>query len=103
LTIKLTLHVTLALACRESFSRADNSPFHNSLSRTNLRNKSRRNSHRLASKRAASRLCQLLQLSKSFGSGYRPERSAPGGTSDKLSNRNKKPGVERRANPPANI
>src|SRR5689334_23326048 len=53
-------------------------------------------------RRIASRFCQLLQLSKSFGPGYRPERSAPGGTFEKLSNRNKKPGVERRANPPAN-
>jgi hypothetical protein len=46
--------------------------------------------------------CQLLQLSKSFGPGYLPERSAPGETFENLPNRNKKPGVERRANPPAN-
>jgi hypothetical protein len=48
------------------------------------------------------RVCQLLQLSKSFGPGHCPERSAPGGTFENFSNRNKKPGVERRANPPAN-
>jgi hypothetical protein len=44
--------------------------------------------------------CQLLQLSKSFGPGHRPERSAPGGTFENLRTENKKPGVERRANPP---
>jgi hypothetical protein len=41
-------------------------------------------------------------LSKSFGPEYCPERSAPGGTFENLRTENKKPGVERRANPPAN-
>jgi hypothetical protein len=46
--------------------------------------------------------CQLLQLSKNFGPEHCPKRSAPGGTFEYVRTENKKPGVERRANPPAN-
>jgi hypothetical protein len=89
LTIKLTRHVAAA-TCFFAEVRADNSPLFLSTIRSLEQIcglKSRRNSPRLASRRTASRFCQLLQLSKSFGPGCRPERSAPGGTSEKFSNR----------------
>ena len=91
LTIKLTLHVAPALAFSRKFFCADNSPFHNSLSRTNLRTKIASQSSPTEVGEFASRFCQLLQLSKSFGPGYRPEHSAPGGTSENFRTEIKNP------------
>jgi len=93
LTIKLTRHVAAA-TCFFAEVRADNSPLFLSTIRSLEQIcglKSRRNSPRLASRRTASRFCQLLQLSKSFGPGYRPERPAPGGTSEKFRTEIKNP------------
>jgi len=101
LTIKLTRHVAAA-TCFSRKCRADNSPFsfHNSLSRAELADL---NAWRLLQCKRS----KTLRVLASFFSCQRasalgtPERSAPGGTSENSSNRNKKPGVERRANPSA--
>jgi hypothetical protein len=89
LTIKLTRHVAAATCFFAEF-RADNSPFffpQFALSSRTCGLKTLRISSRPKSGRNAPRICQLLQLSKSLGPGYRPERPAPGGTFENISNR----------------
>ena len=99
LTIKLTRHVAPALACRgSSLVRIIRLSTIRSLEQ-NLRTTTRCKSFQL--RNGLPRVCQLLQLSKSATPGYRPGRSAPGETFEDFRSENKKPGVERRANPPA--
>jgi hypothetical protein len=76
--------------------------FHNSLSRTNLRTKSRRNSHRLASKTNRFAFMPASSVVKELRPWAPPRAFRAGRNVRTTSNRNKKPGVERRANPPAN-
>jgi len=85
LTIKLTRHVAPALACRGSLTvriirLSTIRSLEQNLRTTRVATRSNFGTNRTA-------FCQLLQLSKSVGPGYRPERSAPGGTFEKLSNR----------------
>ncbi len=93
LTIKLTRHVSAAKFLSRKF-RADNSPFffpQFALSSRTCGLKRFAFLSRPKSRRNAWRSCQLLQLSKSFGPGYRPERSAPGGTFENLRTEIKNP------------
>jgi len=64
LTIKLTRHVAPALAFSRKFFCADNSPFHNSLSRTNLRTK-------IASQSSPTEVGEALRVFASFFSCQR--------------------------------
>jgi hypothetical protein len=67
----------------------------------NLRTKNTSQRPRLAAEESLRVFCQLLQLSKSFGPRVPPESVPRLAERSNFSNRNKKPGVERRANPPA--
>ncbi len=90
LTIKLTQHVVPARAprCPRDDAAPVSSPFHNALLEQNLRNCAPRS---LAGERCA--IASLIQLSKSVC-------SAPGGAPDPIGVEKKKPGIERRVNPP---
>ncbi len=69
LTIKLTRHVAPALAFSRKFFCADNSPFHNSLSRAELADYTRHNSPRLKSGRIAPRFASFFSCQRASALG----------------------------------